>query len=53
MKKIILAVIATSILLTNVAFASTNTIHIKNTKNITVSSLNQNSVLHVDSLDPH
>jgi len=53
MKKIILAVIATSMLLTNVAFASTKTTHIKNTKNITVSSVNQNNVFHLDSVDPN
>lgn len=53
MKKIILAVMATSMLLTNVVFASTNTKHINNTKNITVSTLNQNNVFHVDSVDPN
>lgn len=53
MKKIILAVMSASMLVTNVAFASTNTKHIKNTENITVSTLNQNNVFHVDSVDPH
>lgn len=53
MKKIILAVIATSMLLTNVAFASTNTKHIKNTKNNIVSSVNQNNLFHVDTQDPN
>ncbi|EHJ02156.1 hypothetical protein CDLVIII_5686 [Clostridium sp. DL-VIII] len=53
MKKIILAVMATSMLLTNVAFASTNANHIKNTKNNIVSSVNKNNVFHVDSVDPH
>ena len=53
MKKIILAVIATSMLLTNVAFASTKTTHIESTKNSTVSSVNQNNVYHVNTQDPH
>jgi len=53
MKKIILAVIATSILLTNVAFASTKTTHTKNTKNSTVSSVNLNNVYHLSTQDPH
>jgi hypothetical protein len=53
MKKIILAVMITSMLLTNVVFASTNTIHTKDTQNNIVSSLNQNSILHIDSVDPH
>jgi hypothetical protein len=52
MKKIILAVIATSMLLTNVAFASTKTTHTNNTKNSTVSRLNQNNVYHVETQDP-
>ncbi len=53
MKKIILAVMATSMLLTNVVFASTNATYIKNAKSSTVPSLNQNNVLHIDSLDPN
>lgn len=46
MKKIILAVIATSMLLTNVAFAS-------NTKSNTVSSSNPNNVYHLNTQDPN
>ncbi|WP_459482153.1 hypothetical protein [Clostridium saccharoperbutylacetonicum] len=53
MKKIILAVIATSMLLTNVAFAATKTVHTKDTKNSTTSSMNQNTVYHLDSQDPY
>ena len=52
MKKIILGVIATSMLLTNVAFASTKTSHTNSTKNSTVSSVNQNNVYHLYSQDP-
>jgi hypothetical protein len=53
MKKIILAVIATSMLLTNVAFASTKTTHTNTGKNNTVSSVKQNNVYHVNSTDPY
>lgn len=49
MKKIILTVLATSMLLTNVAFASTKT----TPTNSTVSSVNQNNIYHIDTLDPH
>jgi hypothetical protein len=52
MKKIILTVIATSMLLTNVAFASTKTTHIESTKNSTVSSVNQNNVYLLSTQDP-
>ncbi|EHJ01913.1 hypothetical protein CDLVIII_5435 [Clostridium sp. DL-VIII] len=48
MKKIVLAVIAMSMLLTNVAFASTKTTH---TKNNTVSSMTQNNMYHLDTYD--
>lgn len=51
MKKFILTVIATSMLLTNVAFASTQTTDTKNTKNSTVSSVNQNNVYHLNTQD--
>jgi hypothetical protein len=51
MKKIILTVIAASMLLTNVAFASTKITHTNNTKSITVFSANQNNVYHLDSQD--
>lgn len=58
MKKFILAVMATSMLLTNVAFASTKTTHTKITKNSTVSSvapntLDPNNVYHLNTLDPN
>lgn len=51
MKKIILAVIAISMLLTNVAFASTKTTHANTGKNSIVSSVNPNNVYHLDSQD--
>ncbi|AGF59420.1 competence protein ComGC [Clostridium saccharoperbutylacetonicum] len=53
MKKIILAVIATSMLLTNVAFASTKTTHTNTGKNTTVSSVKQNSMYHLNTTDPY
>ena len=53
MKKILLTVIATTMLLSNVAFASTKTTHANSTKNSTVSSVKQNNVYHLDTLDPH
>ena len=49
MKKIVLAVIATSMLLTNVAFASTKTTHTNSAKNSTVSSVTQNNVYHLNT----
>jgi Ni/Co efflux regulator RcnB len=48
MKKIVLAVIAMSMLVTNVAFASTKTTHTKNTKNSTVSSV---TLYHLNTQD--
>ncbi|WP_459481457.1 hypothetical protein [Clostridium saccharoperbutylacetonicum] len=53
MKKIILAVMATSMLLTNAAFASTKTTHTKIAKNSTVSSVDPNNVYHLNTLDPN
>ena len=53
MKKILLIVIATTMLLSNVAFASTKTTHTNSTENITMSSVKQNNVYHLDTLDPH
>lgn len=53
MKKILLGVIATSMLLTNVAFASTRTIHTNTAENITVSSVTQNNVYHLETHDAH
>ena len=49
MKKIILTVIAMSMLLTNVAFASTKTTHTDST----VSGVNQNNVYHLNTQDPY
>jgi hypothetical protein len=49
MKKIILVAIATSMLLTNVAFASTKTTH----KNTNSTKVTQNNVYHLNSIDPH
>jgi Ni/Co efflux regulator RcnB len=51
MKKIVLAVIAMSMLVTNIAFASTKTTHTKNTKNSTVSSVTQNNIYHLNTQD--
>ena len=53
MKKIILAVIATSMLLSNVAFASTKTTHMNTGENSTESSMKQNSMYNLNSTDPH
>jgi len=53
MKKILLTVIATTMLLSNVAFASTKTTHANNTKNSTVSSVKQNNVYHLNTQDPY
>ncbi|WP_315073673.1 hypothetical protein [uncultured Clostridium sp.] len=51
MKKIILAAIAVSMLLTNVAFASSKTTYTNSTKNGAVSSVKQNNAYHLDSQD--
>jgi Ni/Co efflux regulator RcnB len=53
MKKIVLAVLATSMLLTTVAFASTKTTHTKNAKDSTVPSVTQNNVYHTNTQDAH
>ena len=53
MKKIILLAVTASMLLTNVAFASTKTTHSNNTKNSTVSSANQKNVYHLNTEDPY
>ncbi|WP_160687470.1 acid shock protein [Clostridium sp. C2-6-12] len=53
MKKIILGVIATSMLLTNVAFASTQTTQARNTKNSTTLSVDSNNVYHLNTQDPN
>lgn len=56
MKKIVLAIIATSMLLTNVAFASTvstKTTYANTSKNSTVSNVKQNSVYHLNTQDPY
>lgn len=53
MKKVILTVIATSMLLSNVVFASTKTTNMNTDKNSTVSSVKQNSMYHLNSTDPH
>ncbi|MBD7911162.1 MULTISPECIES: hypothetical protein [Clostridium] len=53
MKKIVLAVLATSMLLTNVVFASTKTTRTKNTKDSIVSSVTQNNVYHTNTQDAH
>jgi len=52
-KKILLGVIATSMLFTNVAFGSTKTTHTNTAKNSTVSSVTQNNVYHLDTQDSH
>jgi hypothetical protein len=53
MKKMILAVIVGTMLLSNAAFASTKTTHTNGTENSTVSSINQNNVYHLNSTDPY
>jgi hypothetical protein len=52
MKKIILAVLIGTMILSNVAMASAKTIHTNTVKNSTVSSANPSNVYHVDSTDP-
>ena len=51
MKKIVLAVIATSMLLTNVAFASTKITYTNSAKNSTVSTVAQNSYYQLQTHD--
>lgn len=53
MKKIVLAVIAVTMLLSNVAFASTKTTPTNTGKESTVSSVKQNTMYHLNSTDPH
>ena len=53
MKKIILGVIATSMLLTNVAFASTKTTHTNTAKNKVVSTTQSKGWIYLNSTDPH
>jgi len=53
MKKIILAVIAGTMLLSNVAFASTKTTHTNTVKTTTVFSVKQNSMYYLNTTDPH
>jgi len=53
MKKVVLAVIATSMLLTNVAFASTKNTHVNSDKTKAVSSVKQNNVYHLNTTDPY
>jgi len=48
-----IAVIATSMLLTNVAFASTKTTYTNTAKNSTVYSEKQNNIYHLDTQDSH
>lgn len=53
MKKFILSLIAMSMLLTNAAFASTETTNMNTIENSTVSSVNQSNVIHLETQDPH
>ncbi|WP_238918489.1 hypothetical protein [Clostridium sp. YIM B02555] len=53
MKKILLGVIATSMLLSNIAFASTKTTHTNTAKNSTVASVDQNNMYHLETQDSH
>ena len=48
-----IAVIATSMLLTNVAFASTKTTYTNTAKNSTVYSEKQNNISHLDTHASH
>lgn len=53
MKKILLGVIATSMLLTNVAFASTKTTHQNTNENTIMYSVMQNNVYKLNTQDAH
>jgi len=52
MKKIILSVIAGTMLLSNVAFASTKMADTNSTKTKSVSTVQQNNTFHLDTTDP-
>lgn len=52
MKKIIIITLATTMLLSNVAFASTKKIDSNNTKNYNVSTIKEDAVYHVCTEDP-
>lgn len=53
MKKIILAVLAGTMLLSNVAFASTKTTDVNSNETKSVSTVDQYNVIHVDTTDPY
>lgn len=52
MKKIVLAVIAGTMILSNVAFASTKTTHANASKNSAASNVSANNVYHLNTTDP-
>lgn len=52
MKKIILAVVAVTMLLSNAAFASTKKANVNNNKTKSVSDVHQHNVIHLDTTDP-
>ena len=52
MKKVLLAVIAGTMLLSNIAFASTTTADANGTKTKSVSVVYQDNAIHVDTTDP-
>ncbi|MDR3593190.1 hypothetical protein [Clostridium sp.] len=53
MKKIILSAVAITMLLSNVAFASTRTSNANSAKIKAVSTVEQSNVIHLDTYDPH
>ncbi|MFT8352756.1 hypothetical protein [Clostridium saccharoperbutylacetonicum] len=53
MRKILLTAIVTSMLLSNVAFASTKTVNTHTSKNTIASSVQKNSRIHLDTQDPY
>jgi len=53
MKKIILSAVAITMLLSNVAFASTKNTNSNSDKTKVVSTVIQNNVIHLNTYDPH
>lgn len=53
MKKIILTVITGTMLISNVAFASTKTVDANSTETKSVTTVQQHNVIHVDTTDPY
>lgn len=53
MKKIILSAVAVTMLLSNVAFASTRPLNTNSAETNAVSSAKENTVVHLYTYDPH